>query len=120
LKEIVTMKLIIATVPPERIEAVQIALQSNSAESIYAIQMRDLHSSTEECYRGAAYYPFRPVFRVEALVMNEMLLEETVQAVVNACKSEAATQETGTILVLDVHNWIRVSESEPRLHAVAA
>lgn len=114
------MKLIIATVPPERLEAVQEALESSSAESIYAAQMRDLSACTREHYRGAAYYPFRPAFRVEALVVNEMLLDETVQAIANACKCDAAPHGHGTILVLDVHNWIPIRGPESRLAVMAA
>ena len=111
------MKLIIATVPPERIEAVQEALENHSAEFIYAAQMRDLRAVTQERYRGSTYQPFRPVFRVEALVVNEMLLEDTVQAIAEACKGDVAQ---GPILVLDVNNWIPIRGPEPRLAAIAA
>lgn len=115
------MKLIIATVPPERIEAVQTALESNSAESIYAAQMRDLRAFTQEHYRGAVYHPFRPVFRVEALVVNEMLLEDTLNAVANACCSPSQLPDSrGTILVVDVKDWIPIRGPEPHLATMAA
>ncbi len=114
------MKLIIATVPPERLEAVQAALENCSAESIYVAQMRDLRAPKKELYRGVPYYPFRPAFRVEALVANEVFLVDTMNAVAAACAGGATPDGRGTLFVIDVNNWIPICCSTPHLTDIAA
>jgi nitrogen regulatory protein PII len=112
------MKLIVAIVPPERLDAVQWALSNNSAESIHATETRDLRAQSTEHYRGVAYHQFRNAVRVEALVLNEMFLEDTVHAVAEACAG--TPDDRGSILVLDVQGWLPIRGPETRFASIVA
>jgi nitrogen regulatory protein PII len=110
------MKLIIAVIQPDRRDAVQAALEGMDVPVIYTGEVLDVRDRGAEMFRGLEYRAARMKSRLEVLVANEMLVEETVAAILGAaCAGDSRLCARGNILVTPVTEWIPIRRHEPRL-----
>ena len=98
------MKLVIAVISPDRLQAVREALPEPDAYVFYINSVGDLREPVHKLYRGGHFIEPRPRLRVEIIVVNEMLLDEVVGAVISA----AASDRHGNIFVVPLEDWIRI------------
>jgi len=98
------MKLVIAVISPDKLEAVRAALPEPDAYIFYVNLVGDVRDPIHNTYRGGHYTEPRPKLRVEIIVVNERLLDEVVGAVLGAAGSDGG----GNIFVLPLEDWIRI------------
>ena len=98
------MKLVIAVISPDKLEAVRAALPEPDAYIFYVNLVGDVRDPIHNMYRGGHYTEPRPRLRVEIIVVNERLLDEVVGAVLGAAGSDGG----GNIFVLPLEDWIRI------------
>jgi nitrogen regulatory protein P-II 1 len=128
------MKLVVALIPPERLEAVQEVVDDPAASIVAVSEVGDVREPRLKAfYRGGEYAVARPRMRVEIAVVNEAL----VPSLVNAIRQAASTGETGRhgcgdVLVIPLDECVRIvreqcgpqegrpdGEREPEEEAVA-
>ena len=115
------MKLIVAMIDPERVEAVQAALYDTGTTLLYASEAGDLREHTTEMYRGLHYRVPKARIRLEAVVINEMRVHETVDAIAAAASEGGSSQcAMGNIMVLPLDECIPVRAQEGGFAAVMA
>ena len=103
------MKLVVAVISPDKIEPVRKALPEPDAYIYYVHQVGDIREPVYGQYRGQSYAEPRARFRVEIIVVNEMLLDEVVDAVMKAASCECAAGVTsGNIFVIPLDAWHRI------------
>jgi nitrogen regulatory protein PII len=100
------MKLIVAMINSERVEAVQTALRPLDAVVMYVSSVGDLEQPLTGHYRGADYNQPTPRTRLEIVVVNEALLQETVDAIARAAAIDERGSR-GSIFVIPLQAWIR-------------
>jgi nitrogen regulatory protein P-II 2 len=105
------MKLVIAVISPDKLEAVREALPEPDAYVFYVNLVGDVRDPIHSSYRGGRYTEPRPRLRIEIVVVNEMLLDEVIHVVTGAASSE----KSGNIFVLPLEDWIRIPASRPEL-----
>jgi len=98
------MKLVIAVISPDKLDAVREALPEPDAYVFYVNLVGDVREPIHNSYRGGHYTEPRPRLRAEIVVVNEMLLDEVVDAVLGATSSDGG----GNIFVLPLENWLRI------------
>jgi nitrogen regulatory protein P-II 2 len=109
------MKLIIAVISPDRLDAVREALPEPDAYIYYVNLVGDVREPIQTSYRGGSYSEPRPRLRVEVIVVNEMLLDEVVGAVIDAASPENEGHvSNGNIFVLPLEEWIRIPSGKTR------
>jgi len=111
------MKLVIAMIQPDRLDAVQEAMEQIQINSpfISASDASDLRDQTTETYRGARHRTARLKMRLEVLVVNDLRVEETVEAIAGAAYSGTSSlYGKGNIIVIAVEEWIPIRGREPR------
>jgi nitrogen regulatory protein P-II 1 len=108
------MKLVVAIIRPEKLEAVQRAL---AERDVYLMTVSDVRGCGRqggytEVYRGAEY-PVRllPKLKLE-IAVNEAFVEATVEAIVHAARSEAGQIGDGKIFVLALDDCVRIRTGE--------
>ena len=107
------MKLVIAVISPDKLEAVRGALPEPDAYIYYVNLVGDVHDPVRSSYRGGTYLEPRGRLRVEIIVVNEMLLDEVIRAVMRAASSETGHGfHSGNIFVLPLENWIRIPDGQ--------
>lgn len=75
------MKLIIAILPSDRVEAVQEALSEFEICLMLAYHVGDLRNPVVKSYRGSEYREARPRIRVDIALVNEHLTDDAVEAI---------------------------------------
>ena len=119
------MKLIVAVIRPEKLEAVQQALEEPGVGLVAVSQAVD---PREPCprsfYRGLPVRLPRPRLRIEVVVVNEALVGWTKGAIARAAASdERARLGDGDILVMPLDDHVRISKEacdEPEADDVEA
>jgi nitrogen regulatory protein PII len=107
------MKLVIAVISPDKLESVREALPEPDAYIYYVNLVGDVHDPIRSSYRGGTFLEPRRRLRVEIIVVNEMLLDEVVRAVMLAASSEGGHGfRSGDIFVLPLENWIRIPDGQ--------
>ena len=80
----------------------------------YVNLVGDVHDPIRSSYRGGTFLEPRGLLRVEIIVVNEMLLDEVVRAVMFAASTEGGHGfSSGNIFVLPLENWIRIPDRTP-------
>jgi nitrogen regulatory protein PII len=113
------MKLVIAVISPDKLDMVRNALPEPDAYIFYVNLVGDVREPVHGSYRGSSYLEPRSRLRVEIIVVNEMLLDEVVHAVVLAASPESDDRSSGgNIFVMPLDNWIRIPDgnSNPAPH----
>lgn len=105
------MKLVIAVIAPDKLESVRDAFPEPDAYIFYVNLVGDVRHPVRGSYRGGSYLEPRSRLRIEIIVVNEMLLDEVVRAVMLAASSERDDQaNAGNIFVLPLEDWIRIPD----------
>ena len=109
------MKMIVAIIRPERLEAVQAALNESD---VYLMTVSDVRGCGRqrgytEVYRGAEIeVRLLPKVKLE-IAVNEAFVEATVEAIVHAARSGATGQiGDGKIFVLPLEDCVRIRTGE--------
>jgi len=105
------MKLIIAMIRPEKLAAVQDALDEPGAYLVAVSEAVDLREPCSRgTYRGLPVRLPRPRLRLEVVVVNEAVLEWTVNAIARAgSTSDRERLGDGDILVMPLGEHVRIS-----------
>jgi nitrogen regulatory protein PII len=115
------MKLIVAMIPAERLDAVQAAIEQTDATFASVGQAIDLRDQSLEVYRGQEYQAARIKMRLEVLVVNDGLVEETIGVVAAACSGDSKPYGRGCIFVLPVEDLMPICGYPPRFaHTITA
>src|SRR5262245_13020367 len=109
------MKLIVAIIRPERLEAVQAAL---AARDVYLMTVTDVRGCGRqgghtEVYRGTQFQVrLLPKLKLE-IAVNEAFVEATVEAIVHAARTpEIGHIGDGKIFVLSLEDCVRIRTGE--------
>ena len=109
------MKLIVAIIRPEKLEAVQQALNERD---VYLMTVTDVRGCGRqrgytEVYRGAEFQVrLLPKLKLE-IAVNEAFVEATVEAIIHAARSgETGTVGDGKIFVLPLDDCVRIRTGE--------
>jgi nitrogen regulatory protein P-II 1 len=109
------MKLVVAIIRPERLEAVQAALNERD---VYLMTVSDVRGCGRqrgytEVYRGTEIQVrLLPKVKLE-IAINEPFVEATVEAIVHAARSpECGQVGDGKIFVLDLQDCVRIRTGE--------
>src|SRR5437763_16924080 len=109
------MKMIVAIIRPERLEAVQAALNERD---VYLMTVSDVRGCGRqrgftEVYRGTEFVVrLLPKLKLE-IAVNDAFVEATVEAVVHAARSgETGQIGDGKIFVLPIEHAVRIRTGE--------
>lgn len=108
------MKLLIAIIKPERLSAVREAL---SATEVYLMTVTDvqgcgMQGGRDEVYRGQEYsVELLPKVKIE-IALNDNFVEPTIDAIVQAARSEGGAIGDGKIFVLPLEDCVRIRTGE--------
>jgi nitrogen regulatory protein P-II 1 len=109
------MKLILAIIRPEKLSAVQSALEKQDADLISVSQVLGdgREPGDTEIYRGREVHVRRPKLRLE-IVTDDLLADGVVEAVARAAAPGSAWQSgDGQVLVLPVETSVRACAGGP-------
>lgn len=109
------MKLIVAIIRPEQLEAVQAAL---AAQDVYLMTVSDVrgcgrqHGYTE-VYRGSEFeVRLLPKLKLE-IAVNSAFVDATIEAIVHAARTgPAGTIGDGKVFVLPLEDCVRIRTGE--------
>jgi nitrogen regulatory protein P-II 1 len=109
------MKWIVAIIRPERLEAVQVALNKRD---VYLMTVGDVRGcgrqrGYSEQYRGREFkVQLLPKLKLE-IAVNDAFVEATIEAIVHAARTEETGKiGDGKIFVLDLEDCIRIRTGE--------
>ena len=109
------MKMIVAIIRPEKLEAVQVALREHD---VYLMTVTDVRGCGRqrgytELYRGTEYQvKLLPKLKLE-IAVNDAFVEATVEAIVHAARTPESGQiGDGKIFVLPLDDCIRIRTGE--------
>ena len=107
------MKLIVALIRPERLEAVQQALDEPGVGIVAVSQAVDAREPCAQAfYRGLPVRLPRPRLRLEVVVVNEALVEWAKAAIARAgAVAHPDRTDYGDILVMPLDEHVRVSRA---------
>ena len=115
------MKMVVAIIRPERLEAVQAALNERD---VYLMTVSDVRGCGRqrghtEVYRGTEIQVrLLPKVKLE-IAVNEAFVEATVEAVVHAARTPNGGQiGDGKIFVLDLQDCVRIRTGERGSQAI--
>jgi nitrogen regulatory protein P-II 2 len=115
-----TMKLIIAIVHPESLQAVESALNQHGATLLSVSQV--VGSAREprytQSYRGRDVQIRRPKLRME-IAVDDGSAEIVVEAVARAAAGDSAATNDGKIFVTDLHQCVNIRHGEGAINTVA-
>ena len=113
-----SMKLIIATIKPFKLEEVRVALTELGVKGMMVTEIKGLgaQSGHTEIYRGAEYaVNFVPKVKLE-LVVDDGMADNVVETITDTAKTGKIGD--GKIFVLDVGQAVRVRTGETGLDAI--
>src|ERR1022692_5296475 len=109
------MKMIVAMIRPENLEAVQLALNKHD---VYLMTVTDVRGCGRqrgftEVYRGTEFVVrLLPKLKIE-IAVNDAFVEAAVEAIVHAARSEATGQiGDGKIFVMPLEDCVRIRTGE--------
>ncbi len=108
------MKLIIAIIRPERLEAVQAALSEKEVDLMTVSDVRGCgrQRGYTENFRGGSI-PIRLVSKVKLeIAVNEQYVQPTIDSILKAAKSETSKIGDGKIFVLPLEQCYRIRTGE--------
>ena len=114
------MKLIVAIIRPERLEAVQKALNEHD---VYLMTVSDVRGCGRqrgytEVYRGTEVrIQLISKLKLE-IAVNEAFVEATIEAIVHAARSDTGSIGDGKIFVLPMDDCVRIRTGERGSEAI--
>jgi nitrogen regulatory protein PII len=108
------MKLIVAIIRSDDLEAVLAAVEEAEGSPISASEIQYLRGRTTEFYRGAEYRPTRLRLRLEIVVLNDLLLQDVIESIGRAAsRTDPGTYDGGDILVMDLVETVQLRTRRP-------
>ena len=99
------MKLIIALIRPEKLAEVDRAIAQPGVFLRYVGRAVDVRDSPPRLYRGHRTYDPRARVRLEVVVLNETLVQQTIGAIVRAASAaDSWRQGSGHVLVVPLED----------------
>ena len=112
------MKLIIAIIRPERLEAVQAALEAaldeadNYRITVQPVDGHGQHRGQIEYFRGQAVRP-RLVRKTQITIgVNDQYVEPAIQAIIQGARSDKGAVGDGKIFVVPMEECVRIRTGE--------
>jgi nitrogen regulatory protein PII len=103
------MKLIVAMIHHEKLEAIQEALSDTEACLMSVGEVCDLRHQRSNVYRGTEYRVSRPRLRLEIVVVNEMLVRDVVDAITRVAFTSGSRRLGGAdVFVMNLDDWISI------------
>src|SRR5438132_14373619 len=108
------MKMIVAIIRPDKLEAVQAALNERD---VYLMTVSDVRGCGRqrgftEVYRGSEFeVRLLPKVKLE-IAVNEAFVEATIEAIVHAARSDTGQIGDGKIFVLPLEDCVRIRTGE--------
>jgi nitrogen regulatory protein P-II 1 len=103
------VKLIVAMIRPDKLEAVQEALPEPDAYIMYVSPVGDVREPILGTYRGSEYREPRPRIRLEIVVVNDVVVQEAVEVIARvACSPNLERVSNGSIFVMPLDEWVRI------------
>ena len=103
------MKLIVAIIQPEKLEAVQEALDTPDVRVMYAGEVADVRHQRSNVYRGVQFRVSPPKLRLEVLIVNEEVVSEIVDSISRAAfNNKSGLYGSGDLFVLQLDEWIPI------------
>ena len=108
------MKMIVAIIRPEKLEAVQRALNERD---VYLMTVSDVRGCGRqrgftEVYRGAEFQVrLLPKLKLE-IAVNDAFVEATIEAIVHSARTETGQIGDGKIFVLPLEDAVRIRTGE--------
>jgi nitrogen regulatory protein PII len=104
------MKLIVALIPPERLDAIQEVVTDPATSLVAVTQAGDVREPRlKAVYRGASYAVPRPRLRVEIAVVNEALVPSLVTAIrLAGALGDSGREACGDVLVMPLDECVRI------------
>ncbi|HLW64159.1 MAG TPA: P-II family nitrogen regulator [Gemmataceae bacterium] len=114
------MKLMIAIVHPESLQAVESALNQHGATLLSVSQVvgSARESRYTQSYRGRDVQIRRPKIRLE-IAVEDLSVETVVGAVAAAAAGDCAATGEGKIFVTDLHQCVNIRHGEGAINTVA-
>jgi nitrogen regulatory protein PII len=108
------MKLVVAVIPPNRLEAVQEAVSEPAASIVAVTEVIDVRGPRlRGVFRGVEFAAPRPGLRLEIAVVNETRVLPIVNAIRRAgVAPEAGRHACGDVLVLPLEECERIVRDE--------
>jgi nitrogen regulatory protein PII len=107
------MKLIVAMIHPEKLEAIQEALSDSEACLMSVGEVCDLRYQRSNFYRGTEYRVLRPRLRLEIVVVNEMLVRDVVEAITLVAFTSGSERLGGAgVFVMNLEDWISIRRED--------
>ncbi len=104
------MKLIIAIIRPEDLDAVQAAVEETEASVISVSEVRYGRGRSTGFYRGAEYRAMRLRLRLEIVMVNELLVPDAIEAIGRAISGpDSGNSGEGEVLVTELDEVVRFS-----------
>ena len=108
------MKLIVAMIRSDRLQAIQEALTEPEAYIMYISSVGDIRETITGTYRGTEYAEPRPRLRLEIVVVNDLFLQDTIEVVARiACAPNPEGASSGSIFVMPLEDWIQLRANRP-------
>ena len=102
------MKLIVAIIPPGKLESVQAAINESEACLVSVSHVAD-GAPCKGIYRGGEINIPLPRLRLEIVVVNEMLVRQSVEAIArDGSSSDSSPLGNGNILLTQLDERIRI------------
>jgi len=103
------MKLLIANIRREKLEAVREVLDRAEVAVMYASEVADTWRRRPRMYRGVQYQISEPRLRLEILIEDDSVAAELVNAVTRAaCANYAGLHGSGDLFLLPVEHWTSI------------
>jgi nitrogen regulatory protein PII len=109
------VKLIVAMIRSDRVQAVQEALKEPDAYVLYTSSAGDIRECLTGTYRGSDYREPRPRVRLEVVVVNDLVVQDTIDVITQvACAPNPERISNGSIFVMPLEEWVRIPADQPR------
>ena len=109
------MKLITAMIRSDKLEAIQTAVAERDASVTYASEVTDFREPVTAAYRGSRYRTYRQKMRVEIVVVNDLMVQEVVDAIVQAASiDDSGRNGNSSIFVTTLDQWVRIPGGCPQ------
>jgi nitrogen regulatory protein PII len=113
------MKLIIAIIRPEQLEAVREAVEEAEACLLSISQAGD-GQTLSGSYRGIEFRVAQPRLRLEIAVVNEKLLRTTIEGIARAGSRDALARINGSLFVLPLDEYVPIVKIDHEQVGLAA
>ena len=108
------MKLIIAMIQPDTLQAVQDSLKEPDVYTLYVSQVADVRQLLPAKYRGCEYPQPQLLLRLEMMVVNDLMVHDVIDTIVRiASEPNRERGNKGSIFVTPLDAWVCIPDDQP-------